>query len=235
MGSSSSEYRSWSFTDRSFLFATAVSILWHLFWFFSVAIVVSPSPSRKSMKPTMVALGPVLDDAIFRTLLETKPEYSKTYYRNLNDFDSATDVPIQTIERHESGDVTSVPSGKIFERALKNLIGGDKAVPDGASVVSELFGGSDFFELAGDMNKDQILSRPDPPSLDLPSLIEIRFGLSPDGKVADMELVKSSGDAQTDRQWEDYFRQWLFSPSPVLGTDLNQKGKVTFKNPAMKE
>ena len=121
------DYRSWSFTDRSFLFAVMVSVLWHLFWFFSVTIVVAPPRKNPVMQPTVVALGPVLDDAIFKTLIETRPEISKAFYRPPADFTTATEVPPQTIERYIPGDVVSVPTGKKFYDSLKDRVGGTKA------------------------------------------------------------------------------------------------------------
>ena len=120
------DYRSWSFTDRSFLFAVMVSVLWHLFWFFSVTIVVAPPRKNPVMQPTVVALGPVLDDAIFKTLVETRPEISKAFYRPPADFATATEVPPQTIERYIPGDVVSVPTGKKFYDSLKDRVGGTK-------------------------------------------------------------------------------------------------------------
>ena len=127
------EYESWSFTDRSFLFAVLVSVLWHLFWFFSVTIVVAPPRKMPHAMPNIVSLGPVLDDAIFKTLVETRPEISKAFYRQTADFSTSTEVPAETVERYASGDVVSVPRGKKFTETLKDAVSGEKAEPDGLS------------------------------------------------------------------------------------------------------
>ena len=124
------EYRSWSFNDCSFLFALAVSLLWHLFWFFSVTIVVAPPRRTPMIQPQVVSLGPVLDDAIFKTLVDTRPEVSKAFYRPPADFSAATEAPAEAVGRYEPGDVVSVPSGNQFSSKLKELVGGDKAIPD---------------------------------------------------------------------------------------------------------
>ena len=89
MALSMREYRSWSFTDRQFLFAFAVSVLWHLFWFFAVTIVVTQAPLKQPSRTELVSLGPVLDDAFIKTLVESRPEYSKAFYRELSEFESA--------------------------------------------------------------------------------------------------------------------------------------------------
>jgi hypothetical protein len=121
---------SWSFADRSFLYAVAVSVLWHLFWFFSVTIVVTSPGKRTLVQPEIVSLGPVLDDSIFRTLVENRPEISRAFYRPPADFSTATQAPVQTIERYSSGDVVSVPQGKKFVGLMKDLVGGSKASPE---------------------------------------------------------------------------------------------------------
>ena len=121
------EYRTWSFFNRSFLFAVLVSVLWHLFWFFSVSIVVTPPKKPFLAQTTTVALGPVLDDAIFKTLIDTRPEISKAFYRQPGDFVGATDIPPQSVERYAPGEVVSIPSGKKFSASLRERVSGTKA------------------------------------------------------------------------------------------------------------
>jgi len=150
------DHRSWSFTDRSFLFAFSVSVLWHLFWFFSVTIVVTPAKIKSATQTKTVFLGPVLNDAIFRTLVESRPEVSKAFYRKLAEYEPATEVPTQTIERHASGDVTSLPEGKNFAQSLKALIGGSKSAPEGwADLPAPVLGGS------GPLKGKEIFKSPD--------------------------------------------------------------------------
>ncbi len=127
----SNDYRSWSFGDRAFLFAALVSVLWHLFWFFAVTVVVTPPARKPLVEPRMVVLGPVLDDAIFRTLVDTRPEISRAFYRPPSDFDDATGLPTHTVERYAPGDVVSVPAGKSFFEPLKDEMDGTKVTADG--------------------------------------------------------------------------------------------------------
>jgi hypothetical protein len=110
--------------------AVGLSLLWHLFWFFSITITVSPPKSKVKTRPRIVSLGPALDDTIFRTLVETKPEFSKTFYRQMSEFAVPTEPAVKTIERHSPGDVVSVPMGKKFLTSLKDLVGGSKVSPD---------------------------------------------------------------------------------------------------------
>jgi len=124
------DYRGWSFWSRSFLIGLALSLLWHFFWFFSIKIVVSTPRKMEHPRPYLVSLGPVIDDAIFKTLVESRPEISESFYRRPSDFSAAADLPVETIPRQATGDVVSVPFGKKFMESLKGIVGGIKASPD---------------------------------------------------------------------------------------------------------
>lgn len=215
--------------DRSFLFGAVVSLLWHLFWFFAVTIVVTPQTAERQSPTKLVSLGPVLDDMLIKTLVESRPEYSKAFYRELSDFEVATEVPAQTIERRESGEVTSLPLGGMAERRLRRLMSGDKAFPGDLFKGGGGFSVSDYFSLEGDVSAGRLLSRPEPPEVNDVRPVEIRFEIDSAGRVASSEIAVSSGDAALDARWQDHFRQWLFSPSPVLGEEGRLRGKVVFR------
>ena len=123
-------YEGWSSQERSFAAALGLSVLWHAFWFFSITISLSPNKILVKPRPRIVSLGPVLDDKMFRTLLETKPEYSQTFYRRLSDFSSPVEIQTKTVERYNRGSVVSLPLGKKTWNAVRGLIGGTKASPE---------------------------------------------------------------------------------------------------------
>ncbi len=214
--------------DRSFLFAIAVSVLWHIFWFFSVTITVTPLDAKKPSHTKFVSIGPVLDDTIFQTLVDSRPEYSKAFYRELSDFDSATQLPTPAIGRHESGDVTSLPLGADPAQSLRQLMSGRKSSPE-EFLRGTGFSPSDYFELRGDAASRQILSRPEPPEVNDVRPVELEFELSSAGKVLSMALFATSGDTELDQRWEDHLRQWIFTPVPALGEQRLIKGRVTFR------
>ena len=234
MSVSAKDYRSWSFTDPSFLFAIAVSVLWHVFWFFSVTITVTPPNAKKPSHTKFVSIGPVLDDDIFQTLVESRPEYSRAFYRELSDFDSATDLPTPTIGRHESGDVTSLPLGADPAKSLRRLMSGRKASPD-EFLRGIGFSPSDYFELSGDAASRQILSRPDPPDVNDVRPTEIEFEIDSTGNIVLMAVVTTSGETVLDQQWEDHLRQWIFAPTPSLGGESLVKGRATFRRTTVSE
>ena len=120
----------WSFKDRSFLLAISLSLAWHCFWFFLVQVTVAPSRSFVQARPKVVALGPLLEGTIFKTLVDTKPQTSETFYRRLSDFSSVLEPPVQMAQRHEPGEVVSLPFGGKMDRALRHILGGDKLTPN---------------------------------------------------------------------------------------------------------
>jgi len=124
------EYRSWWFWDRTFLAAVSLSLLWHFFWFFSITITVSAHRKTEKPRPYLVSLGPVMDDDILKTLVNTKSELSQSFYRRSSDLAAAAELPLDTGGRHSAGDVVSVPFGKKFLETLKGIVDGVKASPD---------------------------------------------------------------------------------------------------------
>ncbi len=133
--------------DRPLLLGILISFLWHFFWFFSVTITVGPSKNISHKARTRsVSLGAVLDDTIFRTLVESRPQVSEAFYRHMSDFRPAPAEPeVPTSPRHAPGDVVSVPFGKKYADALKEIVSGDKPSPD--------------FGLGAEGDVDDILSR----------------------------------------------------------------------------
>jgi TonB family protein len=179
-------------------------------------------------------LGPVLDDSIFRTLVQDKPQLSQTFYRRLSDFAELPEPPIRTAGRHETGEVISVPEGGRFLTAARVLLGGDKAAPE-----------HDFFSkinlgyreenpaVEGEVSARQLLSRP--PLFEFPAYLdaahknstaEVSFAVEPSGNVHDVEIMVSSGNLELDSLWMRYVRGWQFAPVPE---PRNQTGSVKLR------
>ncbi len=205
----SKEYRSWYFGDRSFLFAVAVSVLWHLFWFFSITIDVNQRGMKHRKIAEIVSLGPVLDDAIFKTLVESRAEFSKTFYRKPQEFVRETEVPQETPERYTPGDVVSMPAHKALTGTLRDRVGGNKS-----AVMIE-----DYYEIAGDVERDQLLSRPEEPPIETRKLglkqAEFQIFIDPSGKISNVKLLSTCGDAAADHAWEQSLYEWVFRPSTL--------------------
>jgi hypothetical protein len=215
--------------------ALAASILWHLFWFFSVTIVVSPPKNADKPKPRLVSLGPVLDDSIFRSLVESRIDATPAYYRPRLTGNTATELPAETAERRLPGDVVSVPFGTQAQNALAGLVGGRKAAPDFdlADVFAGLGGASTpAVRFTGPAEERQILFSPpkpalppeaDPAALSAPT--RIRFLVDGSGAVSAAEITASSGYPEIDLLWLEYLRRFQFAP---LGAAVSEKSEAVF-------
>jgi len=231
------DYESWSFIDRSFLFALTVSLLWHFFWFFSVQIVVGPARRGEKIKPKIVSLGPVLDDAIFKTLVETKPQLSETFYRHLSDFSAPMELQVKTIERRSPGEVVSVPYGKRFLNAMRDLLSGSKASPEYEFTEKiKINYTAPSYDIQGALSGRQVLSRPADPDFPAgldPSFrdaeVELEFAVEPSGLVSGVEVLLSSGNPELDLVWERHLRRWQFAAFGPDKKPVTQNGKIKFR------
>ncbi len=227
------EYDGWSFRDRSFALALGISLLWHFFWFFSIVVEVSPEKERKKAPPRIVSLGAVLDDDIFRTLVETKPQLSEAFYRDVTDFTRPLEPPPKKIERMEPGTAVSVPLGKRFLESVKVLVDGDKASPDYEFVSRINLGFEEGIQgLEGEVRDRPVLSRPEEPQmLSLAESLKgaevvIKFTVDASGGVKSAEIARSSGNESVDALWLRYVRHWRFQPA---AGSADQLGTLRFR------
>ena len=222
-----------TFEDRPLLLGILVSFVWHFFWFFSVTITVGPDGrwSRRT-ESRSVSLGPVLDDTIFKTLIENRPQITETFYRHMSDFAPAPPEPEHpTLERTAPGGVVSVPFGKKFVTSLKEFMDGDKPFADfdlGPSASATGFSET----LEGEIRKRALLGHPARPELPAeiqasPRDVEAVVGIvvAPSGDVMQAQIIASSGSASLDAVWLEYVRDFRFEPARSA-----QTGKIRLKS-----
>lgn len=223
----------WSFRDRAFLSALGLSLLWHCFWFFSISItVVAKKPSH--LRPKIVSLGPVLDDTLFRTLVENKTELSETFYRRLSDFSKPVELEVKTMERHAAGEVVSLPFGKRVLDSIRSLAGGTKASPETEFASRLSLGYSQGIEgLEGEVKDRPVVDKPEVPKLpggfraSLTALeVVFDFSVDPAGFVSEVEMVTSSGNRAVDALWAGYLKGWRFKSIEPASTQ--EKGRIHF-------
>lgn len=223
-----------SLSDRPLLFGALISLLWHFFWFFSVTITIGPSETLRRRVSRTVSLGAVLDDTIFKTLVESRPQVTEAFYFRSSEFTPAPpELELPVMERPLSGGVVSVPFGKKFMMTLKEFMDGDKPSADFdlGDGVGALF--ENVESLEGDVRSRVVLSRPPRPRFPKEAEASLRgvetvvsFSVDSSGTVIEAERVVSSGNSAVDALWLDYVRGFRFSSSP----DAVQKGKVRLRS-----
>ena len=227
------------FQNKSFVTALGLSVLWHAFWFFSLTISVNPSKKIVKNRPKIVSLGPVLDDKIFRTLIENKPELSTTFYRRLSDFSSPVEIQTKTAERYTPGSVVSLPFGKKSWNRVRGLIGGSKVSPEHEFISKIKIGFTDeALGVEGELKNRPVLSRPGEPIFPIgmdPGLknseVTIEFTVDISGMVGEAHVASSSGSPDLDLLWVRYLRQWQFAPLTADQSVSNQKGTIKCRFP----
>lgn len=232
------DYYGWSFQDRSFAFALMLSLGWHFFWFFSITIIVNPKKNSSKPRPAIVSLGPVLDDSIFRTLVDTRPEATEAFYRRGSDFESPVDVEVKTMARQDlRGEVVSLPFGQKMKHSIMEIVGGAKIFShdDFEDELVKKFQ-PELSSLNEVILKNRtIVSRPKqplpPPGVDL-SIIQkktmLQFMVAPSGEVFDVKILTSCGDPLADQLWVDYLSAWRFTEKTGLGPNLNDRSQISF-------
>lgn len=227
-------YEGWSFRERSFAIALGLSILWHAFWFFSITIRLNPNKMLAKPRPKVVFLGSVLDDKMFRALIETKPEYSQTFYRRLSDFSSPVDIQTKTVERYSRGSVVSLPFEKKTWNAIRGLIGGIKTSPEHEFISRIKIGFTDqAVSIEGELKDRVILSRPEEP-LPLAGMepsfknteVVIELTVDASGSVSQARVMQSSGNTELDLLWVRYMKNWQFAPLNLEKQATDQKGMI---------
>ncbi|MCG3176326.1 MAG: hypothetical protein MOGMAGMI_01275 [Candidatus Omnitrophica bacterium] len=220
-------YESWSFFNRPFLAALVLSALWHFLWVATLNVTVESKRFDPRKRPEIVSLGPVLDDSMIRTLVESRPRYSEAFYRHLSDLSRTVEPEVRTSGRRAPGEVVSFSMGQRLFDSLRAAVGGSKFEPDGQRDAA-----GDGPEIGGEAASRTLLYRPSVPETRAHAYLgltrqplEIAFEISPAGAVVSAEIAGSSGDPETDLLYVRYLKEWRFSPS---GSAAVMKGKVRF-------
>ena len=74
-------------------------------------------------------VGPVLDEKIFRALVEKEPELSGALPRKFSERSLPADIQTKTAERYSRSSVVSLPLEKRSREEVNGFIGGTKATP----------------------------------------------------------------------------------------------------------
>jgi len=226
--------------NRGFQYAIAISVLWHLFWFFAITIDIKAPASKHRPDLKVYFLGPVLSDDAFNMIVALKPELSETSYRAPEDFSQNLEPEMGTLERLSPGDLVSVPLGRATWGALRGVIKAEKPYADtefyqkfSIDIVKSPF------PIQGDLKRRDILYLPELPeeplalNLEEPALIpeaEFELTVSDSGEVTRVENIISSGQPEVDLTWQRYLKKWQFMPQERKAKKGPQKGivRVTF-------
>jgi len=223
------------FKNPGYQYAMLASVLWHLFWFFGLAVDVKAPEEKVRPDLKIHFLGPVLSDDAFNMIVATKPELSRTFYKSAETFEEALEPEAGQLDRRQPGDLLSVPLGRTTWGALRGSLPEEK--PYAHEEFIDKFSIDIIespFPVEGDLKDRDLFHLPDLPkkapplSEEMPSAgaAEFRVRVDAEGVVRKIENVISSGDPETDLVWQRYLKKWQFMPLDVPEGDAVQEGLI---------
>ncbi len=210
------------FQEVPFGGALLFSILWHLFWFSSIKIVSLPAKVQYPRFSAISFLGPLMDEPSFEVHVTASP-FSRSQPMVPSGW--IRKVPFQEFLKEETDLLKGIPGD--FLRLQKR----NPTVP----LKEEGRIKEDVLLLKGPAASRLLYYRPPLPELprwldprDVRSSLELRFWVSPRGKVVTIEKITSSGDPTLDLIGIRHLRRWQFNPK---ATDQEEAGIVTLHFP----
>lgn len=228
----------------SFGIGLIASLIWHLFWIFSVAIFIAPTSFSKGLSSNVTFLGAILDErAIFVHKDEGQAEiFTDEEFR----LPALLETPYIFSEPDTEIDYIAEPilkselKEKDFKLASKDELIGIKQIPlkpfDKVSVSYKAYP----LQIKGPVRFREVVYKPELPSylrwdeelgVDLDRLgdsfdMELKFWVSAEGKVELVERVSSSGHPTVDLVGIRYLKGWQFAPLAAGESKEEQWGIV---------
>lgn len=223
---------------HAFGFALAASFIWHIFWIFSVNIFLSVPVFSKGLSSNVTFLGAILDEeSIFahRRSGESAGRIEDRWLPPLEIADTVTarDAGIDYVERAVSKKEFDMLKEKELKLGSKGALTGVKQIPIRQFDKIKVSYRGYAPQIKGPVGFRQIVYKPDLPSylrwdeelgVDLDRLgdsfdMELKFWVSPEGKVELVERVSSSGHPTVDLVGIRYLKGWQFAPIAAQNKD----------------
>jgi len=225
--------------EHAFALALVASLLWHIFWFSSVRIFVSAPAVADRSESNVSFIGSILEDSPMLSAGASEGKASDAELKRLRDlalfFEKAPAPPSRDLAIEGSGlrgneklasvsyfDIlkemdarysadTAVSAKQIPEKPFDKVMVSYKTYP------SEIEGPARFREVIYKPELPAYLRWDEGLGVDLGRIgnifsIELKFGVSPEGKVESIERLSSSGHPTVDLVAIRYLKGWQFAP-----------------------
>lgn len=214
--------------EHAFAFALVASLVWHIFWFSSVRIFVSAPAVADRSESSVSFIGSILEDSPMLSADASGGKASAAELKHLQDLlllyhadesglrgneklASVSNFDIlKEMDARYSAD-PAVNAKQIPEKPFDKVMVSYKTYP------SEIEGPVRFREVIYKPKLPAYLRWDEGLGVDLGRMgnifsIELKFGVSPDGKVESIERVSSSGHPTVDLVAIRYLKGWQFAP-----------------------
>ncbi|MFH0732245.1 MAG: energy transducer TonB [Candidatus Omnitrophota bacterium] len=214
--------------SRALLF----SFLWHVFCFFAVVIIVVPISTETEKFSKINFIGSLLDTdtfAYYRQEEELTQHHESSITRRLKMVEGK--LPPFPKEKNRQASLAA-DMIKPYSASITEIIKEEKEQPVGISLPLKESGLMQDAKIKSEVADRQILFRPSAPVIQrafflnkVPNKgekfqINLRFLVSPEGKVVFIEKVKSCGYPDIDIVAIEHIKKWRFAP---LGPDKPKK------------
>ena len=230
------------FKDRVFNMAIIISTMWHLFWVSAICIVVTPSVQPTNAYHEIDFLGPILEKTAFDLMIEeVKPQAETLYARSALFLDNVYLKP--------EGPGRKVPSdfvpGGVRDKigfSLRDYIEDAKETPlyfeqeSRITYIRQIGKRKDLLVVEGPARTREIIFKPRHLTVSHgiygdaeEHFVKLRFFISGNGLVHDVEPIVSSGYPQIDIEAIRFLKKWRFSPSSLVEKAKSSWGTVAVK------
>lgn len=229
------------FRDRVFNVSFLFSFLWHLFWIFAICIVITPTVQPSNLYQEVDFLGPILEKTAFDLMVEgVKPQTETLYARSTLFADGACLKP-RGPRRKVLRMLIPGAINKKTPLSVRDYLEEAKEIPgyfteDIKAAYVKSRSRAWAFLIEGPAAEREIIFKPKP--LTVPHglygdrdeyIIRLKFFVSDNGLVYEVEPVISSGYPEVDLRAIRYLKGWRFSPLYPTGENGTAWGIVTVR------
>ena len=228
------------FKDRAFNLSILFSFAWHLFWICAIGIIITPTVQSSNVYQEIGFLGPILEKTAFDLMVdEVKPQAEILYAKS--------SMLIEGIYLKPKGPNRKVLKEFALQREadkfmiiLQRYLKGSKEIPVYLTEeIDMLYTEKDIkviSSIEGPAQNREIIFKPE--SLTIPRglysdaedyVIKLKFFVSNNGIVRDIEPVVSSGYPELDLEGIRFLKAWRFSPSGLAKDDESDWGIATVR------
>lgn len=226
------------FRDKTFNLSILFSSIWHLFCISSIGIIVTPSIQPSNFYQEVDFLGPILEKTAFDLMVEEVTPQAETRYVKTSLFLNDIYLKPKGPERKVLKEFTPESMRDRFTFSLREFIKDTKEIPlyfaeDIRVAYEETDNKKSPAFIEGPAGKREIIFKP--ASLTVPRslyggreeyIVKLKFFMSNDGVVHDIEPIVSSGYPEIDLKAIRFLRKWRFSPLSLAENDKSAWGIV---------
>lgn len=237
------------FRDKAFNLSILFSSIWHLCWISFIGITITPDIQPGNFHQEVSFLGPILEKTAFDLMVEGAKPRAETLYAKSTLSDAKSTLFVGDVYLKPKGPQRKILKEFIFDDlrerfsfSLRDYIKDTKEIPLYlAEEIMVSYKAQPERKLAttlveGPAREREIIFKP--LSLTVPPglygdreehIVKLKFFVSNNGVVHDVEPVISSGYLEIDLQATKFLKRWRFSPLSSVEKDKSTWGIVPVK------